>query len=235
MKRPAASSCHPDLGQPEEGNCLPAPSRLSAFALVAMTLAIVSQPPECRADLLYGYVDERGVSNFSDAPSDHRHRLIIDTRPAYPIRDATSARRVPASLNPFVRDAARHSRLDASLIEAVAYVESGFDRHARSPKGAMGLMQLMPATAARFGIDNPLDPRQNLLGGARYLRELLDRFESLPLALAAYNAGEGAVQRHGNAIPPYAETMQYVPAVMGHYDRLRRGERTNLHPLRRSK
>ncbi|WP_244860977.1 lytic transglycosylase domain-containing protein [Aromatoleum petrolei] len=166
--------------------------------------------------------------NFSDAPSDPRHRVIFEIRSARPSHNGkghapatASNRRPPAPLSPLVDAAARHSRLDPFLIEAVAFVESGFNERARSPKGALGLMQLMPATAARFGVDNPLDPRENLLGGARYLRELLDRFDSLPLALAAYNAGEGAVERHGNTIPPYAETARYVPAVIAHYARLR--------------
>ncbi len=120
-----------------------------------------------------------------------------------------------------IHDAARRARVDPALIEAVALIESGFNERARSPKGALGLMQLMPATATRFGVTDPFDPRQNLLGGARYLRELIDRFEALPLALAAYNAGEGAVGRYNNSIPPYAETVKYVPAVLGQYRRIR--------------
>lgn len=190
----------------------------------------------CWADRLYGYADERGVFNFSDAPSTPRHRLILEIRPVHKAieraRNVIAARnsdrgRAPTSLSPLIRDAAHRGRIDPSLIEAIAIVESGFNERARSPKGALGLMQLMPATAARFGVGDPLDPEQNLLGGARYLRELLDRFDSLPLALAAYNAGEAAVQRYGNAIPPYAETMRYVPAVLGHYDRLRDSARIN--------
>lgn len=198
------------------------------IALIAGTaLALWSAGP-CQADRLYGFADEQGVFNFSDAPSDPRHRIVLEIRSARPSPKgkhqapvAASPRRTPAPLSPLVDAAARHNRLDPFLIEAVAFVESGFNERARSPKGALGLMQLMPATAARFGVDNPLDPRENLLGGARYLRELLDRFDSLPLALAAYNAGEGAVERYGNTIPPYAETTRYVPAVISHYDRLR--------------
>ncbi|WP_407278393.1 lytic transglycosylase domain-containing protein [Aromatoleum evansii] len=182
----------------------------------------------CWADRLYGYADDRGVFNFSDAPSDPRHRLILEARPPRPVAGgtaaraaATSLRRSPGQLSPLIRDAARQNRIDPALVEAVAFVESRFDERARSPKGALGLMQLMPDTATRFGVSDPFDARQNLAGGARYLRELLDRFDSLPLALAAYNAGEGAVERHGKAIPPYAETAQYVPAVLTHYERLR--------------
>lgn len=178
----------------------------------------------CWADRLYGYSDSSGVFNFSDAPSDPRHRLILELQPSPAVagRSTTRAnqagpRRNPGQLSPLIRDAARQSGIDPALIEAVAFVESRFDERARSPKGALGLMQLMPATAMRLGVSDPLDARQNLTGGARYLRELLDRFGSLPLALAAYNAGEGAVERHGNAIPPFKETAAYVPMVLEHY------------------
>lgn len=178
----------------------------------------------CRADRLYGYSDSSGVFNFSDAPSDPRHRLILEIHPSVAPagRSTTRAnpaglRRSPGQLSPLIRHAARQNGIDPALIEAVAFVESRFDERARSPKGALGLMQLMPATATRLGVSDPLDARQNLAGGARYLRELLDRFGSLRLALAAYNAGEGAVERYGNAIPPFKETAAYVPKVMEHY------------------
>ena len=108
---------------------------------------------------------------------------------------------------------ARQHRLDPLLVKAVMLTESANRRWAISPKGAMGLMQLMPATARRFGVANAYDPGQNVAGGARYLRWLLDRFGgNVTLALAGYNAGEGAVDRHGG-IPPYRETQNYVRTV----------------------
>ena len=112
--------------------------------------------------------------------------------------------------------AARYA-LDADLVHAVISVESTYNPLARSPKGAQGLMQLMPATAQRFGVGNPYDPIENLHGGARYLRWLLDFFQgNVPLALAGYNAGEGAVLKYGG-IPPYSETQAYVGKVLNRW------------------
>jgi hypothetical protein len=113
--------------------------------------------------------------------------------------------------------AARRHGLDPALVMAVAQVESGLQPAAVSPKGAQGLMQLMPATAASLGVSDPFDPAQNLDGGARHLGSLLQRYDGdLKRALAAYNAGEGAVARHGG-IPPYPETRGYVKSVLSRY------------------
>ena len=193
-------------------------------ALLQSAVVVACLPHACEADQLFGFTDARGVFHFSDAPSDPRHRRLLgaDTpAPRQPVAPTTNPRRADGKLSRLIDAAAREARLDPALVEAVALVESGFDERARSPKGALGLMQLMPATATRFGVADPLDPRENLAGGARYLRELIDRFDALPLALAAYNAGEGAVERHGNAIPPYVETAAYVPKVLNHYRLLR--------------
>jgi soluble lytic murein transglycosylase-like protein len=123
----------------------------------------------------------------------------------------------------FIASAADRHGVDERLVHAVIQVESNYASNARSPKGAIGLMQLMPATAARFGaesVESLFDPRVNVDIGVRYLRELLDRFGRTDLALAAYNAGEGAVVRHGYQVPPYRETQDYVRKVRRLYEGL---------------
>jgi soluble lytic murein transglycosylase-like protein len=114
--------------------------------------------------------------------------------------------------DPIIESAATKHAVDARIVKAVIQVESAFQPRARSPKGAMGLMQLMPQTARQYEARNPYDPASNIDAGTKYLKRLLDEFE-LPLALAAYNAGEGAVRRFGG-IPPYAETQAYVTKIL---------------------
>ena len=119
-----------------------------------------------------------------------------------------------------VRDAAKAANVQPELLHALIYAESGYRPGARSSSGAVGLMQLMPGVLQRYNVREPLDPRQNILAGARYVRELLDRFEdNVSLVLAAYNAGEHAVIRHGNRIPPFAQTRAFVPKVMALYEK----------------
>ena len=126
-----------------------------------------------------------------------------------------------AGIDELVTRAATKYSLDPNLIFAVMRQESGFNPRAVSPKGARGLMQLMPATAQRLGVRDIYDPAQNIDGGARYLRFLLDTFNGdVELALAGYNAGEGAVARYGNRVPPYRETINYVQRISAHYTRL---------------
>ncbi|HOY77899.1 MAG TPA: lytic transglycosylase domain-containing protein [Hyphomonadaceae bacterium] len=135
-----------------------------------------------------------------------------------PVRPAARTASVPSSTQPLLDQAGVASALSPQLLEAVAYVESRFRHNAVSPKGAIGMMQLMPATAGDLGVD-PRDPAQNARGGAAYLRQMLAMFDNnVELAVAAYNAGPNAVRKH-NGVPPYAETRAYVAAVMDYLAR----------------
>ncbi|WP_333699136.1 lytic transglycosylase domain-containing protein, partial [Rivihabitans pingtungensis] len=178
---------------------------------------------QAHADV-YGFVDEQGEVHLADKPLDARYRLF--KRGALPAASSSAAtaelgRYLDARdqaalkrLTPLIEQTARRHQLEPALLHAVITVESGYHASAASPKGAQGLMQLMPDTAARFGVsaETVLEPRANLDAGARYLAFLLGLFDRrLDLALAAYNAGEGVVQRLGR-IPPYEETEQYVKA-----------------------
>lgn len=157
-----------------------------------------------------------------------RHLAGLDPKPLLCVGsngrplDLTDAGK--ARIAAVVQQMAPQYDLDPALVVEVIRAESGFDPRARSPKGALGLMQLIPATARRFGVDDPLEPLQNLRGGMAYLRWLIERFEGdLRLVLAGYNAGEGVVQRYGG-IPPYAETRAYVRKILRRYG-------SDRHPL----
>jgi len=130
-----------------------------------------------------------------------------------PVSKPSSKREV--ALKPLIEELAKRHDVDAALVLALIDVESGFTATARSPKGAMGLMQLMPETAQRYGAKDLHDPAQNIEAGIRYLKDLLNQHHgNVALALASYNAGERTVVRYGRRIPPYKETMLYVPAVL---------------------
>jgi soluble lytic murein transglycosylase-like protein len=129
-----------------------------------------------------------------------------------------------AAIDALVAEAAAQNGLDPCLILSIMRAESAFNRSAVSVKGASGLMQLMPATAARFGVKNIFDPRENVLGGSRYLRWLLDRFSGdVRLAIAGYNAGEGSVEFYGYRIPPFLETQNYVRTIYARYSTIHLG------------
>lgn len=185
------------------------PSRILCLAFGALLLAVPAHAQ------IYAWRDANGTLVLSDRKTNPDART-------YEVANASGFRatRPVASLQfreqyePMILAHAARYSLAPELVRAVIQVESGFNPRARSPKGAMGLMQLMPQTAREMGVLNMLDPNENIRGGAGYLRQLLDRFEgNEPLALAAYNAGPTAVDKYGQQIPPYRETLDYVTKV----------------------
>lgn len=179
---------------------------------------------------IYAYTADDGTVSLTNVPTDARFAVLVgepelpsaDSRPSAVDRSSRSGPLKPlsrvAGYDTIVDEVSRTYGLESALLHAVIAVESRYNPKAVSRKGAVGLMQLMPQTAQRYGVADSFDPRQNLVGGARYLRDLLRMFNNdIRLALAAYNAGEQAVMRHGNRIPPYDETRRYVPLVLDFY------------------
>jgi len=189
-------------------------------------LVCVAAAGVARADI-YAFTDATGVAHYSNVPVDPRYVRVM-AEPQSP-QSAAASTGAPwqtraAIYTDLIDEAARIAEVSPALLRAVIAVESAFDPHAVSPKGAQGLMQLRPATAKRYGVSRPFDPRDNLRGGASYIRDLLKRYgNNLELALAAYNAGEDAVDRNGRTIPPFPETRAYVPAVLRFYRRFLAG------------
>lgn len=147
-------------------------------------------------------------------------RVYADTPPLFLARNYVESD--PSRYAHHIRQAARATNVPVALIRAVITAESAFNPYALSATGAVGLMQLMPDTAARYGVKNRMDPSQNILGGARYLSDLMRLFNNnMRLAVAAYNAGEGSVLKYGRKIPPFPETVAYVPKVLGYYKKYR--------------
>ncbi len=204
-------------------------SRLARCVLVAAATGWIGAAHGATA--IYGYVDADGVRHYTDIPDDGRYRRLVFSPQELTVSGQHYDPRLLARATRYdaiIERAADSAAVEANLLRAVIVVESGFNSQAVSKRGALGLMQLMPATAARFGVANPLDPRENVRGGARYLKFLMDRFgQNVRLALAAYNAGEQAVERSGGRIPPFFETQAYVPRVLEVYrilrERARRG------------
>lgn len=229
-------------------NCMNKMGRLLSSLLV--TLLLISQQI-AHADV-WGYIDERGVAHFANEKVDDRYELFYrggesfdTTKTPLGKPDDSTARPVavpvvPAKLLAFfdispnykaikhhLKDASNTYKVDYELLQALIAAESGFDATAVSPKGAIGLMQLMPDTARRYGVEGDkkvalakklTDPKTNVRAGTRYLRDLIAMFPGkLELALASYNAGEGAVIKAGNKIPNYKETQNYVKTVMQLY------------------
>jgi soluble lytic murein transglycosylase-like protein len=189
--------------------------------------------PAMASAAVYAYTDAQGRIRITDIPNQDGRVIVLPKvgvdapAAAAPARRTAAPRSVPSSggaavrRNPtdyreWVSEAAKTHRLSESLLFAVMKAESNFNPTAVSRAGAQGLMQLIPSTARHMGVSNAFDPRENIHGGAKYLRMMLDRFGRIDLALAAYNAGPEAVARYGG-IPPYSETLNYVPRVLRFY------------------
>ena len=179
---------------------------------------------------IFAFTDAQGTVHYSNVPVDTRYQVVIETA-----HDGVTAGTPPlgallrksAQYSKVIETAARASRLEPALVQAVMVAESGGDPNALSKRGARGLMQLMPATARLYGVRNVFDPEQNVRAASQYLRDLTDRYQNdLELVLAAYNAGPAAVDLSGGKIPPLRETLDYVPRVLRIYSRLRELART---------
>jgi soluble lytic murein transglycosylase-like protein len=193
--------------------------------LWVLVLALGAAAPLCRADI-YAYTDPAGTTHFSNVPDDVRYKLIVRAPVETPAGVPADARRAAVWLarsgdyDAAITRAAGAANVQAELVRAVIVVESGFNPRAISRRGAIGLMQLLPSTARRYGAFNAFDPEQNIRAGAHYLADLIARYgkDKLELVLAAYNAGENAVVRFGYTIPRYRETQNYVRSISARYD-----------------
>jgi soluble lytic murein transglycosylase len=186
------------------------PCRQTAAVQAAVVASALLTPMGLQAEI-YQYISANGTISLTNVPSDARYRKI----------DVESARfhsvLSERELEPLIKRHSSQQQLHPALIRAVIKAESNFDPRAVSRAGAIGLMQLMPQTAVRLDVRDMFDPDENVGGGAKYLRQLLDRFHgNLPLALAAYNAGENIVDRY-QSLPPIDETRQYVRKVLRYY------------------
>lgn len=167
---------------------------------------------------IYKYVDENGVVCYTDAPYGKKAQQVISEKKARKTERAASPVVLSRDYSQYIHKAASKYDLEPDLIKAVIKTESNGNHRAVSRKGAIGLMQLMPSTASDMNVSNPYNPEENIEGGTRYLKYLLERFNgNMTLALAAYNSGPGTVEKYGN-VPPIDETRQYVKRIMNLYN-----------------
>jgi len=196
---------------------------------IVVMLAMLLSATSVVADI-YKFVDTDGRIYYTDEPRNNLYKRIIKSLPRIPIPVSVSTLRGDYFKNQnfsganekrfadLIEQTAYKHQVDAKLVHAVIQTESAYNSDAQSPKGAVGLMQLMPDTAKRFGVIDRNNPDQNVDGGIRYLKHLIALFNpKIDLALAAYNAGENAVMRNNNTIPPYPETQNYVKQVLALY------------------
>lgn len=194
---------------------------LQPYFVLALLL-LLALPLSSQA-AIYRYIDPNGRLILTDTPKHGGYiRLVKTDRGWVPQQEYTLDLTNKKAYSAYIRSAAQRHRLPYHLLHAVIRAESAYNPHAVSHAGAQGLMQLMPQTAKRFGVSDPFNPKENINGGSRYLSYLLKLFKGdYHLALAAYNAGENAVMRYGNRIPPFKETQNYVRKVMTFYKHAR--------------
>lgn len=188
-----------------------------------LTIVIAAAPflfyAEASADF-FQYTDEAGVVHITNVPASKKFKWMMEERKPSVLSPMNPAYRKisKAKFEELISSKASMYGIDPHLVRAIVKAESDYDEKAVSKKGATGLMQLMPETASRMGVKNIHDPEDNVEGGIRYLSKLLKMFDwQVPLAVAAYNAGENAVVKYGNRIPPYSETQTYVKRVLRYY------------------
>ena len=193
----------------------------SAAVQALALLSTLAAPESAQAGPpLYRYTDEDGTVHFTNVPTQRRYHRVFLTRRGI-VRDGAGRRRPGrppehSGYDRLIASASAAYGLEPALVKAVIAAESNFDARAVSRRGAQGLMQLMPHTARGLGVGDPLSPTDNVLGGTRYLRQMIDRYGDLSRALAAYNAGPTAVDRY-DGVPPYEETQAYVTRVLHYY------------------
>ncbi len=183
-------------------------------ALLGLAFLVVSglSAASVQADI-YVYIDQNGVAHFTNVPNSAKYRLFMS---APPLNTYNTSK-----YDAFITEAAKKYGVSFPLVKAIIKAESGFNPRAVSKKGAQGLMQLMPSTASLLNVKNPFDPWENINGGTRYFKNLLDRFNGkLALALAGYNAGPEKVARY-RGVPPYRETQDYIRKVIRYYRMLK--------------
>jgi len=188
--------------------------RAAGLVLAGALWLAVPLPSLAGGGVIYSYTDQQGITHFTNVPrGDGRYKKLRDE-----IGPLRRWRRAPErrDFDLLIHATALEHRVPPALVKAVIAAESAFDPQALSHKGAQGLMQLMPKTAAGLGVEDAFEPRQNVRGGVNYLREMLDRYGDVTTAVAAYNAGPTAVDRYGG-IPPYRETRDYVDRVLTYY------------------
>jgi Transglycosylase SLT domain len=198
------------------------PAVCTDVAVLDNGFSIRHERREVLGDITRLYLSTSEHSGYVDVPTARIGSIEADDTPATPTPDASTAAPVVSqtgTVDDFIKAASEKHRIDRALIESVIHAESRFNPNAVSPKGAQGLMQLMPGTATALGVNNAFDPRSNIEGGTRYLQQLLIMYNNdLAKALAAYNAGPHRVQQY-NGIPPYRETQNYVSNIINDFNR----------------